>query len=275
MKVLALILLALTALSCVQSESEFVSVNKRLRGSCALDEITSVGNRFLCSVDLDLSKFNGGFVVFATSDNMINLPPAYNGPTGGTDVGSLGNAIRITLEGLGQPYIDEIENDSHLLPTYPDLSTTDISIEEQCSSSGFSDWSSSVPLRIGSSCYFMFDDLSFSQNIQYVNLLQITLADEYVGSSAKINVGGLDSDGNFWYSNLSFNISSNSKINGKINTINFDDINFDLNGDGVVGTQDLTSFLTALSTNDPVADFDGNGIVDNFDRLLLLFNYGQ
>ncbi len=44
----------------------------------------------------------------------------------------------------------------------------------------------------------------------------------------------------------------------------------DINGDGVVDTQDVTAFLNLWNLNSPSADFDGNGVIDTRDVLAFL-----
>jgi hypothetical protein len=44
----------------------------------------------------------------------------------------------------------------------------------------------------------------------------------------------------------------------------------DLNGDGVVNTQDFVRFLNAWAARDPLADWDGNGEIDTRDFVAYL-----
>lgn len=47
----------------------------------------------------------------------------------------------------------------------------------------------------------------------------------------------------------------------------------DINGDGVVNTQDFLAFLTAWSAGDPLADWNGDGIVNTLDFLAFLSDW--
>ncbi len=52
--------------------------------------------------------------------------------------------------------------------------------------------------------------------------------------------------------------------------LNCDDCPADLNGDGIVDTQDFVAFLGAWSSGDPLADWDENGIIDTRDFIAYL-----
>ena len=47
-----------------------------------------------------------------------------------------------------------------------------------------------------------------------------------------------------------------------------------MNGDGIVGADEILNILNGWGTNDPVADVDGNGTVDTNDILLVISAWG-
>lgn len=49
----------------------------------------------------------------------------------------------------------------------------------------------------------------------------------------------------------------------------------DVNGDGAVNVLDFGRLATAYGTDDPDADLDGNGIVDEIDATILRHNFGK
>ena len=233
-----------------QCTSDCVEIN------CSKERESSYGHGVVhvCSVSLDHADYAGGFSIVAKAEHELSLPAAFQEANVGAGI-SYGSPNPAFL-----PTFPELADDSHLLP----YETT----FQGCGFTGLTSWANNTSYS-SSLGHIYPSDFSFGLGQAEIDVLQITLDEQNIGSEAKMIVGGMNADGEFWSANLEFGIEDGSRSVASLEKIDMGIIDFDLDDDGVVGLNDILDFNLLMGSADASADFDGSGLVDCFDLLLL------